>query len=541
MAKYVSRAAFVAGTYSIDPALGMRSAAIAAAHEEAHGIIRRSTLYGWLLNHLVGVRTHDLAASDVFGHKLFSRGRTSEEIFATFSGLNGAIFHGDQEAYSRELGDNPEYRYYYDIGADLTSAFADPLIKDIVLEGVVRFCWSSVWLEGHLDPLDRAALDQIPAAAVPDVRLKRLISDWSTILVDGFVDACFRQPVFAALRGRSASQLFNPLHDLNLDGMIVNDADRVVEQQSMKQRTMVSLMQGRAVEFAADYLADRYEGTELAALSVARSTEWLDRRSAPARRDALNLIERVRNLADRRKVQLQPALELNRDNDLAFIGIRSRESFISNFGPLLDVGTGDQSHPHMVYAAPYRLSSGPLHQVDEEEVVDMAWRPLPPEVSITAMVRSLVADRAVVAIWSSIVLADLPRWRDSIRDISRSGCRPWIVVDTDPQITLSAIEPLINEVRAFGHIPVLTKPGLGGLAVGTIAETPCGLRGLVFMGMLHTLKMIEIMIGQRLKDNFRGIGGPIFHSWDRQNHFEGRALVRWLAQHEFVFEYKRSS
>lgn len=532
---YTARARFVGTNYVIARALAGPPAIIAAQHEEAHGIIRRSTLYGWLLNRLLPTEGHALDSEDTFAHKAFSRGRTSEEVFATFSSINFAVFAGYSNAVEHELSTSPEYRFYYDIGAALTSAFADPTIKNIVIEGAVRFCWSSAHLLSALGyPLDRVALDALPGSAWPDRRLARLRGDWPQIISEGLVETCLGRPEFAFFRGRSFREIYDPTYGLDVEDRIIQDGDGAFRRQAIKQAEMAGLCWEHAAMFVADHLASRYGESDYTAMSTALSYDWIDKNSQSVRRDRLNLIEGVANLAVPRRVKLHDTIVWDCGWERLIFGIRKTDSFVSNFALPAEADI-DDTRRFVLYASRHHLDTS--REFDETDVLDIALCPLPPEAPVGTLLGWLPAERTITAVWSSLILLDQDLWRQKIQEIAAADRFPWVVIDSDPYEALAALRPLIEEVRGFRHIPMPSRRGFGGLAVSALPGFGSGLHGLVVMGMVHTLDFVVAMMAEQLGDDFRGLEGPILNHEDRSKWHEGRALVTWLAENELTFDF----
>lgn len=540
---FSARASFVSGHYTINPDLSPREASIAALHEEAHGIIRRSTLYGLLLHRIVPPGRETLSAVDGLAHKLFSLARTSEEVHATFSSLASAIWAGDIDASRRELAGAPEYQYYFDIGAKLTETFENLHVRTLVLEGIVRFCWSSRTLEALFGGAPtRERLAELPACAYPDRRLAVLRKQWPAILAEGLADKILERPEIAVFLGKSFSALHDPLHAIRgeIGDAVVMDPDGAIRGQFQKQALMAARLSEAATGFVADCLAEHYEGTDLSAATVRESFALIERaRKLPCEApNRMGLIERVSNLAERRHIRLCDALEWRPAEQGRITGMRAPASFERNFG-LPAEAQWDRTVPFVIYATAQDPGSGASPGAEGSVGLDIALCPPGPEEPAERLRRWLPAP-GIVSLWSSLLIDAPALWAAQLPKFRASNHLPWVVVDRDPYAVLMKVRPLIEEVHGFLHQPVAKRPALGGLAVSTMVADEAhssGLRGLVFMGTVHTLQMIAMMLKKELGSDFRGMGGPIFHDQSRLKRNEGRALVNWLSANEHVFDF----
>jgi hypothetical protein len=545
---YSAVAAFVDGTYRISPAVSGLSAAIAAVHEESHGIIRRSTLFGALL-----ARAHKAVVEQrlagIVEHGLLSRGRTSEEVLATFQALTEAA-QGDgyADAAKAELASLPEYSYYFDIGAELTAEVDVPAAKLVVLEGVIRFCWSSCHLLNCLEGDDLCStLNALPALAYPDQRLAHIRADWSPDVAMAIREALEEHdPYFAMLRGKSFSEVFNPLHNVQLPEFSVFVDPEQRFDQLQHQMIMVHAEHcERAAAFVADRLVDRYAGTPLAGVSSAevwrRLESWLRSLRGPIDSVGLALIEIAENLPRRRKAYLQTSVEWDKHTELPIVGVRFWQSFTANF----DVGDVYPSpcvdNHEVFYAIRHRLvHSRPHGPMATEERVPIALHPdLGREASVP--LAEWIPLPVIVAVWTSIILANPLDWNVKLHALANAGYKVWLVVDTEPQATVRLLRANVGEVNGFYHAPLADRKHMGGLVVRCLERPFAVLRGVVFPGRDHTLKSIVTMLRRELHDDFRGFGQSIdLYQGSLEKRHEGIALVEWLMDYEYVFSYAPS-
>lgn len=539
-------ASFVDGKYLIRAAVVGRSAGVAAVHEETHGIVRRSTLYGALLTKARTAVTENRVA-DIVEQGLLSRGRTSEEVLATFVSITQARWSGYGNVEDIELGSLPDYRYYYDVGGELTQGMDVHAAKAALLEGIVRFCWSSHHL---LDCLEAdspwSMLPMLPALAYPDQRLSLLRRNWSGEWVAAEREALeARYPYFAALRGKSFAEMFDPTLGLPTSpGRIMLDPEQQIGQLRLQRARTYSQMSELAVAMLADRLVERYAGTPMAGV---RTTEVMDRLTlaAPAPSAAepvgLNLIEVAENLPRRRKVLLQESVEWDRRDELPIVGVRSWRSFTANFeidhGSTRPYAVGDDDVT--IYAIPHWLGPANRPAPVDDTAVPVAvhpgfdsgdspsfgtWMPVP----------------VIVAAWTSIVVADPQAWLVNLHVLAQGDYKAWLVVDTEPQVLVRLLRKQLGEVNGFFHAPHGDRRHLGGLVVRCLEGTGAALRGIIFPGRDHTLQGIVTMLRSELADDFRGFGMSIdLHEDSRRKRNEGTALVDWLIDYEHTFSYSR--
>lgn len=545
-------AMFVDGQYLIGPSVSGRRATVAANHEEAHGLIRRSTPYGILLSqmHAAAARDPDVASA---AHELSSRARTSEEVFATFSSINSAIWAGYRDAESTELGEFSEYRYYYNLGVGLTAGIDVRWLRNVFLEGAVRFCWSSIEIADFLrDDRTHADVAQLSTLAFPDSRFKRLCTEWTPACAAAWVQTIeARFPYVVALRNLSFAELFDPLHQfksqLDTQSTIWMDPELQLGQLQTARATTWAVQSEGLVGFVADRLADRYAGTPMAAPQTAEVQNLIkakrpDMLGKPRDVVGTGIIENAQNLVQRRRAQTQATVEWDARYELPIVGWRSWRSFVDNFHFTEAMRAPPPDDGEAIYAIAHSLIARALSSCVAPEDLTLALHPgfqSEAPVPLSEWMQAPV----IVAAWSSLVARDHESWIFNVHKLNRAGFKVWMVVDTEPQQFVRMMRSQLGEVNGFHHAPCRDRPHIGALVVRCLERSdhpPCALRGLVFPGRDHTLKIILNMLRTEMTDDFRGFGTSIeLHAESRAKRLEGQALVEWLMNNEFIFTFAR--
>ena len=549
--KHSSVASFSGLHYRIRSDLPRSSAAIAAAHEEAHGIIRRSTLYGHLISEINSVGAAHLDNNKRWAHVLLSRGRTSDEVYATFNSIMHATWAGGEAVAISELQGFPEYIYYYDIGKEFTSVIDIPYFKILVLEGLIRFCWSSKKIHEFLETNEPwSAIQSLPGLAFPDDRMSHLRKDWLQN-VQSEVWAALQQkfPLASFLRGKSHSEVYDPLHSIKSSlpkdtmmidtGWELNDIKHDIEFK-------IEFISEQVINFVADYLTNTYEGTPLAALHTAEIVAFIEDKRQKADgnwkpHNDLGIIEQVENLSKKHKPTIVPELNWKRNEERPIMGVRSWQSFTENFEVSETLQKNRTLESEVVYATAYSLM--PSAGQKTRGYVDLPLALYPDwEDERRPAITTWMSEQVIVAVWTSIMLINLMDWLIHFHLLNDAGYKVWLVADTEPHAVIQSTRKLLPEVNAIYHAPHQSRPNVGGLVIRCLGDpllnSSC-LHGIVFPGLSHTLDHILKMIRYLLKDDFRGFNPLEFSETSRARRYEGIALVEWLIANEHTFYYRK--
>lgn len=550
--KHSSVASFSGLHYRIRSDLPRSSAAIAATHEEAHGIIRRSTLYGHLLSEINSVGAAQRDNNKRWAHILLSRGRTSDEVYATFNSITHVTWLGGEAVAIRELQGFPEYIYYYGIGKEFTSVVDIPYLKILVLEGLTRFCWSSKKIHEFLKANEPwSAIQSLPGLAFPDDRMSHLRKDWLQN-VQSEVWAALQQkfPLANFLRGKSGSEVYDPLHSIKSslpkDVMMLDVGWEINEMKHDNLFAMASMSE-QVVNFVADYLTDTYEGTSLAALRTAEVVAFIqDKRQEADGKwqpilNELGIIEQVENLSKKRKPTILPKLKWKRSEELPIMGVRSWQSFSENFEVSETLQASRNLESEVVYATAYPLT--PSARQKTRGCVDLPLALYPDwEDERRPAISTWMSAHVIVAVWTSIMLKNLMDWNIQFHELNDAGYKVWLVADTEPHAVIQATRKFLPEITAIYHSPRQSRPNVGGLVIRCLEDplhnSSC-VHGIVFPGLSHTLDHILHMIRRLLKDDFRGFNPLEFRETSLARRHEGIALVEWLIANEHTFYYRK--
>jgi hypothetical protein len=568
---YSSKASFVNGHYRIGANLSPRSMRIAAVHEEAHGIIRRSTPYGLLLSQ-IHAPDSTLAADNILAHGLLSRGRTSEEVYATFSSITGAIWGGDEAAPS-ELNDLPEYAYYHDIGTELADTIETSFFKIYVLEGIVRFCWSSQHIAEFVErSLPWSDVRSLPVLAYPDHRMSRLRTDWPQIGLKlwAAVEQRYSDLVERA-RTESFSEFWDPLGH-KLKKLIPEGFTFIGDMGPEFARLRNEMIRSRAevsewvAMFVADYLTEQYDGTPMAARYAADLIELIESKrkevgshatliQSPekasskdnswdhgSKQQPLHIIESVVNFDKKRRVKILPKLQRGRTRALPLVGVRSWQSFTDNFELPDELQATRNAEAEAMYATPYSLVPSSQHTSLKDRRLPLALHP-GWDVKSAPTLAEWVPPPAIVAVWTSFMLQDPDLWPKYFRNLAFAGYSLWLLADTEPVTVVRTARRFLPEVNGFFHAPLESRPNLGGLVLRGLGDMPDltaqPVRGLIFPGLQHTLQNIMAMLRREMGDDFRGMNGLEITASAAGRRHEGQAVVAWLIANEHTFSYSR--
>jgi hypothetical protein len=542
-----AKASFVNGYYRIRPNLSPAGAAVAASHEEAHGIIRRSTLYGFLLSAVLSAEKKFASADNVLAQVLLSKGRTSEEIFATFYSITWGLWvgseHGTAHLAERELAAHPEYTYYYQLGKDLAADFSSPLAKIVVVDGIVRFCWSSERLGQFLDRSSNwSDVLSLPSLAFPDKRMAALRADW---FEPSGIRATIRERLSSMekiIGGKSSSELHDPFHEFAKGGIFMSDNDPEVIKKRNENAVWVAMLTETSAIAVADALCENYDSTPMSGRRTQDVHKFIidnRKRSAASSSNAFKqpwgIIEQVENLPKRHRARRvsKPGWIGGNELPMPILGLRSWRSFSSNFELPDDLHNLRKPESDVLYLTAY---SGPLDAGDEEAVLPIAIYPGP--VANLSRLLDWIPPPAIMAVWTSLMLPDCERWISCFRALSRRNYRIWLVVDTEPQTVVRSTRSLLPEVNAFFDAPLRDRPNLGGLIVRGLEGVGADVvRGLIFMGLQNTVSYVVAMLRRDLGDDFRGLNPIEIIELSVLRGKEGIAIVNWLMANEHVFSY----
>lgn len=538
-------ASFTGGTYRIATGLSTNSAATAGAHEEAHGIIRRSTLYGCLLS-LVENATVVTSGTHATAHSLFSRGRSSEEVFATFFSITLAKLSGYLDVESVELERFPEYRYYYEIGRKLTAGINSDFIKNIIIDGVIRFCWCSSSLVSILRESDNFLdVRSLPATAFPDRRMFDLLERWEHKDVQQiFLTLKVKFPRLDQLSRMSFAEMYDPLYQLKQefqgkDVMFLgfDEQERLAHMMSVS----IASLQERAVMHVMDFLVAKYKDTQLCAEASETVLEIIhERRKAHIKnnssiQDPPPILEQLENLSEKKTVRVQPWPSWNPGERSIIVGIRTWNSLTENFNVPAQWRNSQDGSAEARYFLGEDVALDGIEEISTDKPEGSTLYLAVP-MSIIAMIGG------IVAVWASWLLQDTERHFSYCEKLAALGNRIWVVVDVSPKQAIDLVRLGLSEVNAFFSSSGPLQPNVGGLVVRGLDPNYMAVKsffqGAVFSGYFHTLQIVLRSLKLELGDCFRGMASIDFGSYTAQSRADGESLVKWLFTNERHFSFK---
>jgi hypothetical protein len=526
--KFVGK--FVGGHYVVKADVDRMDAAITAAHEEAHGILRRSSAYGAILR-TAEASFAERSDGDGFGlHALASRSRTSEEVHATYQSYRLARSYATgAPKVDSLLGQYPSYRMYYKIGHELVGGEPIPQFANAALDAIVRFCWSAAELDDVDIPVSALeALKRLPPAAFPDERLRRLRKAWNPHALGFLVDAMLGENPDALRRhfDKDPAQLADPVgeairKEIPDGALFLTSADFDVALNAERKHIslMTAMMQEQMVVRGYEALAERYRGTDLASMEPGDLRPYLERVDRSLR--TLPEIPQVTIL--RTRPLCINAIQTNQGTSSEILFVRPSESFLAAF---------DTS------ALPFQISPGEvvlyIPEVSLESVVG-STAPVDFQVAANAaadldsLLGLLFRSRPMlVAVFASAMKQASPEAWLSLRTLARLDHRIWIVGDLPARECAQLVREWMPEMRGFWHAKD-GNPNVGALVVPQVGDAGV-FEGMVLTGSrMNMVGLARSILTDELGDDFRGFGDTIFYfDWDARRQRGGDLLSDWL-------------
>jgi hypothetical protein len=517
-------AAFGAGSYTIVGDLDGPAHALAAMHEDLHGIVRRSTVFGSILR----IVQHTLATSaaeidQAFLYQLASRGRTSEEVFATYGAFLDARGHSavGAAAADRAIRENPGYAVYAAIGEELVGQ--QPLaVARVVLEGIVRFLWSSRDL-----PLiesvaaDYTLLRAVRPQAFPDRRLAILRQTWTPAIAQACTDA-IGQDAIALLTRRIPTP--RELYQVPDDTMFIlppdaaAEANKVISQMVMAKAITAEELVGTVF----DRLCDAFPTGPLATprheevMAYATASKKLAQGQA---RTGSEFPEILVLRPDRQRVR---SLHITQVPRKVALFVRRRTQFVEQ----LDLVDGRLPESEMVSYQAWGAALQ-VHEDAPESPLDIHVLDTP--VESPAWAASVMRDNALLAIWASALLAN----PEPFFGLSRGRAGVWLICDVQPRELVRMTRELVPELRAEWIAPLRSRPAVGAIVAPQVG-TAGAIDGIVFPGSATVCTgQLVMMLKSELGDNLRGVGSALLISEEgHRRHAESKFLADWLVRTE---------
>jgi len=522
-------ATFGAGALFITGSLTPADHAVAAVHEDLHGIIRRSTPFGAILRVVEGMLARSTAETDIaFLHMLSSRGRTSEEVLATYGTLLSAISAGPDKpaalAAQKALVTNVGYSVYAKVGEELVGK-ERPAVAGVALDAIMRFCWSA----RALPPIEAVAADhnvlrKVSPEAFPDRRLALLRKSWSVAKLRECLSVLDRKTrrLLAAKRP-TARELFR-VPDKALF-VLSPDVATEVSQLLTRLATAKAMAFERSVPIVFDKLCTMYPTGPLAASSneeVRRYVATSKQLPAGQARTGYGFPEVVQVRAERRKVRSVDAKQVPHG---AAVFVRFREDFEKQLQ-----WVGAKRLPRRIAA--YQVWLAALQTTAHTEA-------LPIRVLDTdgddprLLARRILKGSRLIGIWASTYLAS----PQLFADLFRRDAGVWLICDVQPDALLESTRSLIPELRAEWFGPV-NNPGIGVMVAPQVG-TAGPLDGIAFPGSTAVCngQLLAVMYTV-LGDSLRGVGPSVLLGEEaHRRQTEAALLARCLVETEQTFSF----
>ena len=548
-----SIASFLDGTYHISSKLGRVDAAIAATHEEMHGIIRRSSFYGLLLSRAAAEPVEDNLHFREWAHWISSRARTSEEVVATFAALSLAGWSGRDTAAGASLALKvyPEYNHYYQLGSALTRDIETPYFRSAVLEGLVRFCWCSEHIRKFsVNGEHLKDLVTLPSLAFPDNRLYYLRKHWIGSMsreLNCALKKRYRQFIETIKKNYpKIDDLKHDTMDHNPRLLFVHTANGAEAFAQMQYAIVLSMavLNEQIVNFVIDGLSRSFRGTDLASPRSRDIMRFLEAQSDPTSNgktlsnaiQGIGIIEVVVNRSHKRRVTLQIRPESTVWFGEPIVGLRSWDSLQSNF----ELSTTAMA-THVEGSCALYGFAVPEPNTTEDAFCKMGLKATFAE-QAPSSARQLVHPPAVLAIWSALFIDNIAYWDQCIHTLAAERWSVWIICDIEPNRLIRMMMPMLSEANGLFYSGSRGHDELGFLIVrqlGPFDRRTKPVQGLIFPGLRHTLEMIVDKIQREMGDNFHGAGhGPDLHEESFIRRREGERLSEWLLFSELTFGYK---
>jgi hypothetical protein len=525
-------AKFKAGAYLITGNLATVDHAVAAVHEDLHGIIRRSTPFGEILRVAEGKLAASTAETDVaFLHMLTGRGRTSEEVLATYGAVLSARSAGPEKpaalAAQKSLLTNVGYGLYAKIGEELVGTEL-PAVASVALDAIIRFCWSAC----ALPPIEAVAADlnvlrTVSPEAFPDRRLALLRKSWTTSKLQECISVLDDETRTLLTRKQpTARELFQVPDDAVF--VLPPDAATEVNQLLLQLATAQAMALERSVTIVFDKLCAMYPDGPLSARSNEEVLRYLaTSRLLPTGKAPTGFAfpEVLQLRAEPRKVRPIDAQEVPRGAAAAFV--RLREAFEEQLQWL-----GGTRPPGRLTA--YRAWAVALQTTAQDQALPiriMDTDVKDPEV----LAHRILEGSNLVAIWASAYLSS-PR---IFANLFNRGAGVWLICDVQPDELLAATRSLIPELHAQWLAPAPERQNAGVLVAQQVGGSSGRLDGIAFPSSAiacqsQVLPAMHTVLG----DSLRGVGpGPLLYEESHRRHAEAVFLARWLVETEMTFSF----
>jgi hypothetical protein len=520
---------YVGGRYHVQVGLDPFEAGIVAAHEEAHGILRRSSAFGAILT---TARRAVAATSGNRGpfllHALASRSRTSEEVHATYQSFRTAASFPERHDTVREiLQRHPSYRLYFDIGEELVGREPIAPLANAALDALLRFCWSARPLAAIKVPIRNLDdLRKIPSSAFPDTRLHSLRRTWEEEDLRQFMDAVMgeEQAKLRELFGKPFQELYHPfasaLQSLIPPGAAfigTADFDRQLQQKSSSHVLFMASIEESLVQKGYAHLARKYAGTPLEALGPDELNSYVMKVRKAYRSSAeVPEVTLIRSRPTEVRIMAEPPSR----TDWRLVFIRTRESFDQHFAV---VGT---ELPARGRAVVYSVQAAPPEDLQADEALPVQLEPADPRKLATA-VRKLSGRLGLAVVFASVVAQAPAKIWPEVESLHALGAHIWLVGDLAPRQCVRMARSRMPEARAFWYSP--SHPNVGGLIMPQVGNAG-PLQGVVYMGSrVSMVGLVRGILIDELGDDFRGFG-PTLHVYEEsyRREKEGQFIARWL-------------
>lgn len=526
---------YVGGRYHVSAEVKFHEHAIVAAHEEAHGILHRSSAFGAILTAAEKLLTRHNARESAFTlHLLASGSRTSDEVHATYQSLRTA--QSWKYDLNQILKQFPSYQMYYNIGQQLVGDESLEIVANAALDSIIRFCWSDAELESCELPFhDVAELNNIQRSSLPDNRFRRFRECWNAAELSKFVsgmlgeDSDSLRKLFSSNPRELADPTGHALRQIadagELQLIIPPDSQAVMQSQNYAWTMMVSSLIERIVMRGYELLVEQFRATDLAGIPTDRLYPYLNR-AREARRTGISVPEITLFRPNPVDVSLQ-ALRPNSSRRMIFL--RSREEFGNTFGiekkEQIKSGSLVLYSPVAVFPEDTKEDVPTVLEadgIDPVDVVNMASRAGTPDL--------------LLVVFASVVVAHHKLLWPVLERLSEEGFFVWIVGDVAPEICIQEVHPRMPEMRGFWHSS--SPLNFGGLVLPQVGFAGF-VEGVVFLGSRNTMEgLIVPTLSRLIGDDMRGYGScPLFDERAVLRERMGQYLAEWLMRLEHASSF----
>lgn len=525
----VSIANFVAGKYTVQAGLPPDDHIYAAHHEENHGIIRRSTSFGALLRNFEAKYARSKNASEIFGlHMLVSQSRTSEEVFTTHSAIimvNWAIKNNEAR---EKLANQPLYLLYDQIGRSLVGSEHVPMLAEIALDAIARFCWSSAYLPPIREIIDKPDfVRQLNKMSLPDVRLGKLRQTWSDeslrtclSVIPQEARSLFDQPI---------EEVYDPYVELHREIQAKKmlwlnspDTEQSMSATMMERLTQLAYVRETLVQKVYIEICRLYANTDLIAMTF-DDIEKYSAQNVPGVHTAPTGHEFPEVLVLRTS-PLQVKVEVPNSDETrnSMLFFRRRKEFLEQFALLQTPKMKLKELVGYRIFHDWTLQESPNPSLTIEMVTANSNK-------LMNILTSIDSRPSTLAIWTSIIQFDAQSPNRIISSLVASGWHGWLICNSNPRTVLRVFRNWFGELNARWIPSNSSHRNVGALcAMALYDHLP--LRGIVFPGsQIFTVGVVLNALREELGDDFRGYGeGPLLfeHSFRRLE--EARVITSWI-------------